>query len=240
MESPSTEWSSISAAPKRTRKSRCVKHWQAYRATASDSRRRCVQPDTGPSHAVHCWVTASTSRFLCAHALDSHNSMFRLCRFLMRSLLCPASHWMETRSGRPGRGAQGDKGTCLSRAEGEMLQKVGLRIQYSKITWIGRTRGSLSVSRYAAAHLSPCKSHTTHLEGIDIMLRVSSAVAAPRTAADPGVRYLRWNIPVVRSGTLKIESGSLQLHSRGGPQRPGLLTRKRSVVLYPRSIALVF
>ena len=215
-------------------------HWQAYRATASNLRRRCVQPDTGPSQAAHCWVTASTSRFLCAHALDSHNSVFGSCRFITRSLLCPASHSMKIRSGRPGRGAHGDKGTCLSRAEGEMLQKVVLRIQYSKITWIGRTRGSLSVSRHAAAHSSPCKSHTTHLESIDIMLRVSSAVAAPRTAADPGARYLRWNIPVLRSGTLKIESGGLQLHSRGGPQRPSLLTRKRCVVLYPRSIALVY
>ena len=69
-----------------------------------------------------------------------------------------------------------------------MLQKVVLCIQYSKVTWIGRTRGLLSVSRYAAAHSLPCNSHTTHLEGIDIMLRVSSAVAAPRTAADPGAR----------------------------------------------------
>ena len=144
-----------------------------------------------------------------------------------------------TRSGRPGRGARGDKGTCLRRAEGEMLQKTVLRIQYSKITWIERTRGSLSESRYAAAHSSPCKSHTTHLEPIDIMLRVSSAVAAPRTAAGPGARCLRWNIPVLRSGILKIGSGGLQLHIGGGPQRPSLLTRKRYVVLCPRSIALV-
>ena len=215
-------------------------HWHAYCATASDLRRRCVQPDTGPSQAAHCWVTASTSRFSCAHDLDSHNSTFGSCRFLTPSLLCPASHSMETRSGRSGRGARGDKGTCLRRAEGEMLQKTVLRIQYSKITWIERTRGSPAVSHYAAAHSSPCKSHTTQFESIDIMLRVASAVAAPRTAAGPGARCLRWNIPVLWRGILKIESGGLQLHIGGGPQRPSLLTRKRYVVLYPRSVALVF